>query len=129
MTTAVMKNKKAELARGTEHRNTVVPKYRIQEKEDRFEITLVLPGVAENALNIDLEERLLKIVGESGSYRFEGFEIAHREFSQTTYEVSFKLPLGIEEDKVKADLNDGVLVLTLPKAVQSLTRKISVNAQ
>jgi len=98
--------------------------------ETEKEITLLadLPGVTSENLSIDLNDRVLTLTGN-----IEPFENADEEDLVIEYEVGqyyrqFTLSEIIDEDKIEANLGDGVLRLTLPKAEKAQPKKIEVKS-
>ena len=94
------------------------------------EITLLadLPGVTSENLNIDLNEGVLTLSGD-----IEPFENPDEEDLMIEYEVGqyyrqFTLSEMIDQDKIEANLAEGVLRLRLPKAEKAQPRKIEVKA-
>lgn len=94
------------------------------------EITLLadLPGVTSENLNIDLNEGVLTLSGD-----IEPFENPDEEDLMIEYEVGqyyrqFTLSEIIDQDKIEANLGDGVLRLRLPKAEKAKPRKIEVKS-
>ncbi|MDZ7832736.1 MAG: Hsp20/alpha crystallin family protein [Desulfobacterales bacterium] len=94
------------------------------------EITLLadLPGVTSENLNIDLNEGVLTLSGD-----IEPFENPDEEDLMIEYEVGqyyrqFTLSEIIDQDKIEANLAEGVLHLRLPKAEKAQPRKIEVKA-
>lgn len=94
-------------------RPAVAPPVDVFENKDEVLIVADLPGVAQEALRIDLEEERLVIEAPR-----EGFD----------YRRSFLMPDGIDREKVSAKLTNGVLRLTLPKAAAIKPRRIEVKA-
>jgi len=87
-----------------------------------------LPGVTSENLSIDLNDRVLTLTGN-----IEPFENADEEDLVIEYEVGqyyrqFTLSEIIDEDKIEANLGDGVLRLTLPKAEKAQPKKIEVKS-
>ncbi len=94
------------------------------------EITLLadMPGVAGKNLNIDLRDDTLTLTGD-----IEPFEGPDENDILVEYEVGkyfrqFTLSEVIDQEKIEADLKNGVLRLTLPKVEKAKPRKITVNA-
>jgi HSP20 family molecular chaperone IbpA len=94
------------------------------------EITLLadMPGVAADSLSIDLKERILTLTGDVKPWEGPEETDVLVEFEIGTYYRRFTLSDAIDQDKIEAKLEDGVLRLTLPKAEKALPRKITVNA-
>ena len=92
-------------------------------------ITLLadMPGVTAKNLTIDLRENTLTLTGEvesAGGADKEGLMI---EYETGKYHRHFSLSNVIDQSKIDARLNDGVLRLTLPKVEEAKPRKIEVN--
>lgn len=100
-----------------QNRRAVAPAVDILEGTDETWVVADLPGVKKEDLEIELHNNELRLRAHAGE-RFdeEGFD----------YVRSFRLPPGIEGDKVSADLQDGVLTLKLPKPAELKPRKIDV---
>lgn len=98
-------------------RRSVAPPVDILEGPDETWLVADLPGVKKEDLEIELQHNELRLRAHAGE-RFdeEPFD----------YVRSFRLPPGIEGDKVSADLRDGVLTLKLPKPAELKPRKIDV---
>ena len=98
----------------TRKRRVVVPSYEIFSREGGYEVIAQLPGVAPAGLNVELENRLLTIKGSVAMPDLEGLKTLHAEFSLPDYQASFRIPADVDEEKVKADLENGILTLDLP---------------
>ncbi|MBW2429943.1 MAG: Hsp20/alpha crystallin family protein [Deltaproteobacteria bacterium] len=94
------------------------------------EITLLaeIPGVKAGDLNIDLRDDTLTLTGAVAP--FEGPEEVDIliEYEVGTYYRQFSLSEVIDQAKIDAQLNDGVLRLSLPKVEKATPRKITVKA-
>ena len=105
------------------------PSVDIRELEDQYTITVDLPGVALDDIDVTVEKNVLSISGErktresqeeQGYVRFERHDGA---FSR-----QFTLPDNVDSEGVSASSNNGVLVVSIPKAAQAQPRKISIAA-
>jgi HSP20 family protein len=98
--------------------------------ETEKEITLLadLPGVKSDELNIDLRDNVLTLTGDVTPWEGAEEEDLLIEYEIGRYFRQFTLSEVIDQDKIDAQLNDGVLRLTLPKIEKSTPRKISVKA-
>ena len=98
--------------------------------ETEKELTLLadLPGVKSDELNIDLRDDVLTLTGEVTPWEGAEEEDLLIEYEIGRYFRQFTLSEVIDQDKIDAQLNDGVLRLTLPKVEKATPRKISVKA-
>ena len=96
--------------------------------ETEKELTLLadIPGVKAKALNIDLRENTLTLSGEVDTPESDDEVDLIREFRTGTYLREFSLSEVIDQEKIEAELTDGVLRLTLPKVQAATPRKITV---
>jgi len=107
-----------------------MPAMDLVEGEDHFVLRAHLPGVAEDDVNIEIEDATLTISGErkdehamhdGGSYRVER---AFGRFSRT-----LQLPKGIDADAVTASFDRGVLEVRIPKPAQRKPRRIEIGGE
>jgi HSP20 family molecular chaperone IbpA len=98
--------------------------------ETEKEITLLadLPGVKSDDLNIDLRDNVLTLTGDVAPWEGAEEEDLLIEYEIGRYFRQFTLSEVIDQDKIDAQLNEGVLRLTLPKVEKATPRKISVKA-
>jgi HSP20 family molecular chaperone IbpA len=117
---------------GTERmraRTTFIPRSDIYETDDNVVVTVDIPGVSQDMINITLEKNVLTITGNSTHGNPDGFTLAFAEFEAGDYERSFRLNDQINQDAIEALYKDGVLKLTLPKAEIAKARKINVKTK
>ena len=96
--------------------------------ETDHEITLLadLPGVTANNLTIDLRENILTLTGEVAPFEEANEEDILIEYEIGKYYRQFNLSSVIDQSKIDAKLNDGVLRLSLPKVKEVKPRKIEI---
>ena len=86
-----------------------------------------LPGIGEDDVNIEVEERVLTISGERKAEQSESKEGYHRvERAFGSFRRSLTLPEGVDAEAVTASFDRGVLEVTIPKPEQRKPRKISI---
>lgn len=112
----------------TRERICLVPRADIYETDENISVTLDMPGVSEESIDITLEKNVLTINGYSDIDVPEGYSLAMAEYEIGDYERSFRLTDRIDQDGIEAVYTDGVLHLTLPKAEGAKVRKISIKA-
>ncbi len=106
---------------------TVKPAFRVRESADAYGLTVHLPGVARDGLEITAEEDTLRIVGRRAWRRPESWTQLHRESSDASFELVLGHDHAIDVDKIHAELKDGVLRLSLPKTEAIKPRRIAVS--
>jgi HSP20 family protein len=92
------------------------PPVDVFEMPDRYVIMVELPGLTQDDVQLQHHEGRLTISGvrherESPCEQFHRIERGHGSFSRT-----LQLPLPVEAERITADLRDGVLTVTCPKA-------------
>ena len=98
--------------------------------EDERQITLLadMPGVASDGITIDLNDSVLSIAGEVKPFESANESDVLIEFEIGRYYRQFTLSEVIDQSKIEAKHEDGVLRLTLPKAEKAIPRQIAVTA-
>ena len=109
----------------------VVPAMDMVEKEDAFEITAELPGLDEENVEIKLASGNLTIKGqkkEEKEEREKEYYLSERRYG--SFQRVFRLPDGVDTDRIDASFRNGVLTVTLPKspAAKQSEKQISVKA-
>jgi len=102
----------------------LVPAVDIFESEENLTLVADMPGVEKGGLEINLEKGLLTISGEM-ALESRGKSLL-REFSTANYYRQFKVSEHIDADKSSAELNNGVLTLTIPKAESAKPKRIEI---
>lgn len=105
---------------------TVKPLYEIKETDDAFGVTVFLPGVTKDTLEITAEAGEFRLVGRRAWKQPQGWTALYRESADVPYELSLAHDNALDSDKIAAELRDGVLRVSLPKAEALKPRKITV---
>jgi HSP20 family protein len=106
---------------------TVKPAYEIKETPEAWGVTVYLPGVARDGLEVTAEEGEVRIVGRRAWTPPEGWASLHRETAGAPYQLVLTHDDALDADKIGAELRDGVLTVTLAKKEAVKPRKIAVN--
>jgi HSP20 family molecular chaperone IbpA len=98
--------------------------------ENEKEITLLadMPGVTAKNLDINLREDVLTLRGDVESPEDSSERAVLREYRTGRYVRQFTLSDKIDQSKISAELEEGVLRLGLPKAEKASAKKIKVKA-
>ena len=99
----------------------------IYETGDTVVVEMDMPGVAKDGIDIRLEKNVLRITGSIDSRRYEGLEPLYTEYNVGDFVRSFTLSTAIDQDKISANLAEGVLRVELRKAAAAVARRIEVN--
>jgi len=96
--------------------------------ETDHEIILLadMPGVSADNLTIDLRENILTLTGDVAPFEDANEEDILIEYETGKYHRQFNLSSLIDQSKIDAKLNDGVLRLSLPKIEEVKPRKIEI---
>lgn len=113
--------------RGVDQASKVRPVYDIRETADAFAVTVYLPGVNKDGLEITAEEDQIRIVGRRAWRQPEGWAPRHRESLDAAFELVLAHENTIDNEKIDAELRDGVLRVALPKHEAVKPRKIAIN--
>jgi HSP20 family protein len=102
------------------------PSVDLHETDTQYVVTAELPGLDRDDLHIDMRDGRLTLSGVRRE-RGEACEQFHRvERGHGSFSRSFHLPLPVDTDRITADLKDGVLTVTCPKA-DSPARRITIS--
>jgi HSP20 family protein len=103
-----------------------IPYTDIHETDEALTVVMEMPGVEKKDINVSLENDVLRVDGQIDFAKYEGMEPVYTEYNVGPYTRSFTLSNKIDQEKISAQLEDGVLTLTLPKAKEALPRRISI---
>ena len=106
---------------------TVKPAYEIKETPEAWGLTVYLPSVAKDGLELTAEEGELRVVGRRNWKQPEGWTSLYRESADLPFELVLAHDNTVDVDKIAAELRDGVLRVSLPKHEEIKPRKIAVN--
>ncbi len=106
---------------------SVRPRYAVSSADGSYLVRVELPGVAKNDVSIDFDKSVLTIKGARKSSVPDTWKALHRELHEQGYVLRLKLNTPVDEDKLSAQLADGVLNLTLPLREAAKPRRIEVS--
>jgi len=106
--------------------DTYSPAVDIWETDNAIVLSADVPGATKDKIEIDLSDDTLTIQARVSLEGFEGLRPLYTEYNVGNYFRRFSLGETIDQEKITADLSDGVLVVSLPKKEKELPRKITV---
>lgn len=105
-----------------------IPAMDLVETDDHFVLRADLPGISEEDVRIELEERVLTISGERKSAHESEREGYHRvERAYGAFSRSLTLPDGVDPEGVKARFDRGVLEVEIPKPEERKPRRVAID--
>jgi len=105
-----------------------VPAVDIFESEKEITLLADLPGVKSDDLKIDLRDNVLTLSGDVAPFEGADERDVFVEYEVGKYYRQFTLSEEINQNKIEAELKDGVLRLILPKVEKAVPKQITVKA-
>ncbi len=106
--------------------NIIVPAGKISSTKDQITLQLEMPGVGKDDLEIILENKLLRIEGNKKVPDHKNGWL-HRERRTGKYVKEYTLEEEVDQDSIKASMDNGVLTLTVNIKEKAKPRKIEIN--
>jgi len=103
-----------------------VPAADIYEGENDLTVILEMPGVEKKNVDIRVEDGVLNIEGRLDLAKYQGLQPLYTEYNIGHYSRSFRLSSRIDQNKIAAEMKDGILSLNLPKAEEAKSRTIQI---
>jgi len=104
-----------------------MPSLDVVDRDSEVLVRAEIPGIEKKDINISLTDNILTIKGQSSSEKKEEKGDYHRhEISSSSFARSVKVTGSVDVSKAVANLKDGILEITLPKAESSMRRNIEV---
>ncbi|HET8714619.1 MAG TPA: HSP20 family small heat-shock protein [Holophagaceae bacterium] len=108
----------------------LVPALEVKETPTAFEVRMDVPGLKESDLDVSLSGNRLCISGKREAEEKEETDTYHAyERSYGAFNRTFSLPEDIDANKIKAELKDGVLALSVPKLPEARAKKIEITGR
>ena len=112
-----------------EREMSFVPKFDVKETKESFLVKADLPGVSEKDVEVTVSGTRLTISGKREEEKKEKGDVYYTwERSCGIFTRSFKLPEGVDADRLEAELKGGVLTFVAPKKPEFQPRKVTVKS-
>ena len=118
-----------ELLRNTGNGNRVTgftPPVDVHETEDEYLVTIDLPGVKSEDVNVEINDNVLSISGARVAHETGAAQLVERPYG--TFARTLSLPQGVDSESIEAGYQDGVLELRIPKPAEQKPKKITIGA-
>ena len=107
-----------------------VPSIDVSETESAIEVVTDVPGINADDVHIEVRDGVLSISGQTSekkeSEEGDGRKFHRIERRSGSFARSLRLPCSVDQDKIDAEMKDGVLTVTLPKAEEARGRKVTI---
>jgi HSP20 family protein len=104
-----------------------MPATDIYETDEALTVVMEVPGVERKDIEVNIENDMLKVEGRIDFSKYEGLEPLYTEYNVGHFSRAFTLSGKIDQQQIGANIEDGVLTLTLPKAKEAQPRRIKIN--
>ncbi|MCH7657523.1 MAG: Hsp20/alpha crystallin family protein [Bacteroidetes bacterium] len=102
-----------------------IPEANIFEDENKYQIELAVPGLEKTDIKVEIDKNILKIHHKSSEKKEnENHAYSRREFRYNEFTRTFIIPESVDDSKVKAKYQNGILILELAKKQKSKVEQI-----
>src|ERR1051325_2128917 len=98
----------------------------VHETEEEYLVTIDLPGVKADDVNLEVNENVLSIAGSRVAEETGEAKLDERAYGSLVRTLT--LPQGVNSDSIEAGYQDGVLELRIPKPAEQKPKKITIGA-
>ena len=117
-----------DMATGMKDFASHVPSVNIKEEDERFVLEMSAAGYNKDEVKLTVEDDVLTIVGEHEVEKEDkGEKYITREFSKGSFKRSFNLNGMVDPDKVKAEFDNGILSVEMPKVEAAVKKMREIN--
>lgn len=111
----------------TEQETFIAPPYELKESADAYGLEVFVPGVAKDAVELNVDKGELIITARRRWKAPEGWTEIFRETADADYRLRLDLNETVNLERINAELEQGILRVTLPKAEAVRPRKIDIS--
>jgi HSP20 family protein len=103
------------------------PAFEVKETKDAYEFKADVPGVSAKDLDVKMTNNRLTVSGKREAEKTDKGDTYYTyERSYGSFARSFTIPEGVNADAIRADLNDGVLKISVPKKPEAKPREVQI---
>jgi HSP20 family protein len=103
-----------------------VPYTDVYETEEALTVAMEVPGVGREDVAVEVKDDVLRVEGRIDFSKYGGLEPVYTEYNVGHWTRSFALSDKVDQERIDARLEDGVLTLTLPKTAEARPRRIAI---
>lgn len=98
------------------------PAANIMESDSEYTIEMALAGINKKEIKVSTEKNQLTVSADWNDGNKDDLQYSHREFGYTSFSRNFMLPKSINQEKITAQFENGILRIVLPKKEESITQ-------
>lgn len=102
------------------------PWYRVESGQDEHRLFVAMPGVPKSGVNLSIDGDQLTITGHRTHSVPESWKPVFTEMGHRDYRLTLRLNVEVAEDKITAQVADGMLTLTMPVKEEAKPRTIAI---
>lgn len=102
------------------------PEYVVHSEDNAYRLEVHLPGVPKDGARITLDGNLLNIEASPVEVSKDEWKTFRRERAEGDFRLSLELNVDVDENEIKAKVDDGVLTVNLPLAAKAAKRTIAI---
>jgi HSP20 family protein len=102
------------------------PPLDIIETSDSYKVEVELPGFKLDDLKIKLDKHVLRIASSYENCKQEGRRYIIKERVCKEFERTLSIGSDVDEDKIKASLKNGILIINMPKKEEIVPKQINI---
>lgn len=103
-----------------------VPFTDIYETDEALTVVMEMPGVEKDRIDVNVQDQTLTVEGQIDFSSYTEMQPLYTEYNVGHYRRQFSLSGKVDQDKISAQVDEGVLTLTLPKAEAAKPRRIEI---
>ena len=103
-----------------------LPTTDIFETDEALTLLLEMPGVDRDNIEISVENGVLVVEGKINFSKYERLQPIYSEYNIGPFRRTFRITSRIDQDKITAEMQDGLITLVLPKSKEAKPRRIEI---
>lgn len=105
---------------------SVKPRYSVDGSKEAYELRIEMPGVPKEGVSIDLDQNVLTVRGQRRSKAPSQWKNLHKELNDFDFVLRLRLNAPVDEGRLAATMECGVLQVRLPVAEEAKPRRIEI---
>ena len=102
------------------------PLYTVSGNAEAYNVLVQLPGVSKTGVRVDFEDNVLTVHGKRSGGTPQEWKLLHSELPAADYQLRLRLNAPVDEEKLSATMENGILTLHLPVKETAKPRRIEV---